>query len=144
MPAGKHGSSEITITIDGSPGGSPVDITQYVRTMGGAKIDNIQEPSHAFGDSWGEMLATGFRNVPPIPLTGFDDDTAVSGPHIVLKVTDADASPQGATRTLTLGFGNGRTFSGEVRLASYEVIGRNGQLSEFASVLNPTGAFVWA
>src|SRR5687767_2200946 len=123
MPAGKHGASEITISVDSAPGGSLVDITQHVRTISGAKIENVLEPSHAFGDAWEAMLATGFARVPPITLTGFYDDTATIGPHIVLRVTATDRDPQAGTRTVTLVFGNATTFSGEARLESYEVLG---------------------
>jgi hypothetical protein len=37
-------------------------------------------------------------------MTGFFDDTAVSGTHVVLKVTDADVDPNGSTRTLTVAY----------------------------------------
>jgi hypothetical protein len=143
MPAGKHGSSEITIVLDDS-GGTPRTITDYIRSISGARVENILEPSHAFGDAWEEMLATGFARVPPITFGGWYDDTATTGPHIVLRVTSIDRDPQGASRTLTLGFGNSTTFSGECRVASYEVLGRNGSLTEFSAVLHPTGAWAWA
>ena len=143
MAAGKHGSSEVTFSIDDAPGGSPTVMTNYLLTIGGAKIENVLQPSHAFGDAWEEMLATGFARVPEIPVTGYFDDTASTGPHTVFQVKSADRSPQAATRTVAMGFGNSTSFGGEAVMKSYEVIGKNGALTEFAAVIQPVGAWAW-
>jgi hypothetical protein len=143
MAAGKHGSSEVTFSIDDAPGGAPQVMTNYLLTIGGAKIENILQPSHAFGDSWAEMLSTGFAQVPEIPVTGFFDDTASTGPHNVFQVKAADRSPQAATRTVAMGFGNSTSFGGEAVMKSYEVLGKNGNLTEFAAVIQPVGAWAW-
>ena len=143
MAAGKQASKDITITYDDAPGGTGRNVTNHILTMSGVKIDNIQQPSEAFGDAWGEMLASGFRRVPPITFTGFFDNTATTGPHIVFKVVDGDADPQGNTRTLVIVFGDSQTFTVETRLASYEVLGKNAALTEFAAVVNPTGSAAW-
>jgi hypothetical protein len=145
MAAGKHGSSEFTFSIDDSPGGTLRDMTNYLLTVGGAKIENVKQPSHAFGDSWEEMLATGFARVPPIPVTGYFDDTATTGPHTVFQVKSADRSPQAATRTVAMVFSSttGSTFGGEAIMDSYEVTGKNGNLTEFSAVVQPTGAWAW-
>lgn len=141
MAAGKHGSTEITIAYDASPGGSPITITDGVLTISGIKIEAAQQLTHAFGDSWEESTPTGMRKVPPITMHGFFDDTATTGTHIVMKVTDADVSVQASTRTLTVVFGNSVTAAGETRLVSYEVLGKNGNLTEFEAVVQPTGAW---
>lgn len=144
MPAGKHSSSEVTITYDSSPGGSGVAITNSVLTMSGIKIEAPQQLSHAFGDSWEESTPTGMRKVPAITMTGFYDDTATTGPHTVLRVVDGDVDPQGSTRTLVVVFGNSVTFTVETRLMSYEVLGKNGNLTEYAAVVQPTGSAAWS
>ena len=141
MGAGKHGSSEITIAYDDAPGGTPVTITNGVLTMSGVKIEAAQQLTHAYGDSWEESTPTGMRKVPPITMHGFFDDTLVTGTHIVMKVTDADVSVQGSTRTLTVVFGNSVTATGETRLVSYEILGKNGNLTEFEAVVQPTGTW---
>lgn len=143
MAAGKHGSSEITFSIDDAPGGSPTTMTNYIRTISGVKIENVTEPSHAFGDSWEEMLATGFARVPAITVTGYFDDTASTGPHTVFQVKSADRSPQASTRTVAIGFGNSTSFGGEAIMASYEVLGKNENLTEFSAVIQPTGTWAW-
>lgn len=143
MAAGKHGSPEITFSIDDAPAGTPQTMTNYLLTIGGAKIENVSQPSHAFGDSWAEMLATGFARVPAITVTGYFDDTATTGPHTVFQVKTADRSPTAGTRTVAIGFGNSTSFGGEAIMASYEVLGKNGALTEFAAVIQPVGAWAW-
>lgn len=146
MSAGKHGSSEITVTYDDSSG-TPRVITNGVLTMSGVKIESVQQLTHALGDSWEESSPTGFRKVAPITLHGFLDDTATTGTHIVMRVVDADVDPNGSTRTMSVLFGNtgsGLTVAGETRLATYEVLAKNGNLSEFEAMAQPTGAWTWA
>jgi hypothetical protein len=75
MSAGKHGSSEVTISYDSTPGGSPVAITNGVLSISGIKIESMQQLTHALGDSWKESTPTGMRFVPAITMTGFFDDT---------------------------------------------------------------------
>lgn len=141
MSAGKHGSSEVTIAYDASPGGSPVSITNGVLSMGGIRIEAAQQLTHAYGDSWEESTPTGIRKVPAIAMHGFFDDTPVTGTHIVMKVVDGDVDPNGSTRTLTVVFGNSVTAAGETRLTHYEILGKNGNLTEFDAMVQPTGAW---
>lgn len=141
MAAGKHGSSEITITIDLAGGSSPTAITNYVMSMSAAGLEALIQQSNAFGDSFEEHLPTGLQKVDPFDLTGFFDDTASTGPHVVLKAPEA--TPQSATRTLTFVFGNSVTFSGECLVTKYQVLGKNGNLTEFACHIQPTGSWAW-
>lgn len=133
MAAGKHGSSEITISYDDAPGGSPRTITSFVLTMGGIKLTSNMQTSTAFGDTIEKMLPTGVSKIDQITLTGFWDDTATTGPHTVFIAPDD--GPQDSTRTLAIVFGNSKTWTSEGYLVSYEVLGKNGNLTEFAAVL---------
>src|SRR5262245_21413835 len=144
MP-GKYGSPDVTVSYDKTPGvaGTPVLITNFVMELGGAKIEGRHQDSHAFGDRWEEHTPTGLRGCPAIKIGGLFD-TTTDGPHDVLKVTDADADPNGGTRTLALGFGDGKTFTVETRLIDYEVAAQNAQLTEFTATVQPTGAAVWS
>jgi len=140
MAAGKHGSSEITISYDDGPGGSLQVITPYVMTMSGIKITSNMQKSTAFGDTIEKMLPTGIKVFAQITFTGLFDDTATVGPHVVFL--SPDTSPQSATRTLTIVIGNSKTFTGETYLVSYEVLGKNGALTEYAAVVQlNTGAW---
>src|SRR5262245_15623268 len=144
MP-GKYGSPDVTVKYDSAPGvaATLVDISQFCMELGGAKIELRHQNSHSFGDRWEEHMATGLRGCPAIPVSGLFDTTP-GGPHDTLKVTDADADPNGGTRTLELGFGDGKTFTVETRLLEYEVAAQNGQLTEFHASIQPTGPAAWS
>lgn len=139
--AGKYGSQSITVSYDDGPGGSLQAVTNHVLTMSGVKITSAQQLSHAFGDSAEETTPSGMTKIDPITMTGFWDTTPSTGPHAVFGTPDD--SPQDATRTLVLVFGDGKTFTVETRLVSYEVIGKNGALTEFAAVIQATGQHAW-
>lgn len=133
MAAGKHGSSEITVSYDDGPGGSLRLITSYVLTIGGIKLTSNMQAATALGDTVEKSLPTGLSKIDPVTIHGFWDDTAVTGSHIVFIAPDTN--PQGATRTLTIVFGNARTWSSEGFLVSYAVIGVTNKLTEFDAVL---------
>ena len=132
MP-GKYGSASITIAYDSTPGGSPVTITAGVLEMSGAKLTSGMQDSTAYGDTFKKMLPTGVNEAARMTLRGFFDTTASTGAHVVFK--DPDDGPQDATRTLTVVFGDSKTWSSEGYLVSYEVIGRAGNLTEFVAEL---------
>ena len=140
--AGKYGSQSITVTYDDAPGGTGQAVTNHILTMSGVKITSAMQLSHAFGDSAEESTPSGMTKVEPITLTGFWDTTATSGPHVVFQTPDD--GPQDATRTLVIVFGDSKTFTVETRLVSYEVLGKNGALTEFSAVIQPTAAHTWS
>lgn len=143
MP-GKYGSVDVSIKYDDGPGGTLVDITQYVRELGGTKIENLTQETHGFGDAWYEHTPTGIRRVPAVPIKGLFDTTAAVGPHVILNPKDADCQPSAPTRTLEVTYGDGKKFTVETRLQDYEVLAKNANLTEYASTVLPTGAGVWS
>jgi len=132
MAAGKHGTSEITISYDDGPGGTLRLITSFVLTMGGVKLTSNMQASTAFGDTIEKKLPTGVSKIDPITIHGFWDDTVTLGPHVVFIAPDT--SPQASTRSLVIVFGNSKTWSSEGFLESYEVLGKAGNLTEFNAV----------
>ena len=140
--AGKYGSASVTITYDDGPGGTGQVVTGYVQTMSGTKISSTLQASHAFGDSWEEHTPTGMNKMEPVTLSGHWDTTATTGPHVVFIAPDD--GPQDATRTLVMQFGDSKTMTVETRLVSYEVLGQNGNLTQFTAVIQPTGAATWS
>jgi len=140
MSVGKQSSSAITITYNSQA------IQNGVMTISGVKVTAPTQLTTAFGDSWEESTPTGMRKVDPITLTGWFDDTPTTGTHAVLQIGASDVDPNGAAPTLVVVFGpnSGDTFTGAARRASYEVLGKNGNLTEFAAVLQPTGSFAWS
>lgn len=133
MAAGKHGSSEVTISYDDGPGGSLRVITPYVLTFGGIKLTSVMQKSTTFGTALEAMLPTGMSVIAQITITGFFDDTATVGPHVVFIAPDT--SPQAATRTLTVVIGNSKTWTSEGYLVSYEPGVKNGLLTEYIAVI---------
>lgn len=140
MGAGKHGSSEITVSYDDGPGGTLRLITSYVLTFGGVKITSKMQVSTAFGDTITKKLPTGVSALDDIPIEGFWDDTTVTGPHVVFLAPDT--SPQASTRSLVIVFGNSKTWSSEGYLQDYEVLGQAGLLTRFkATLIQNSGAW---
>ena len=133
MAAGKHGSSEITISYDDGPGGTLRIITPYVTTFGGIKITSNMQTSTVFGAAIETMLPTGMSKLEQITVHGFFDDTATVGPHVVFIAPDT--SPQASTRSLSVVIGNSKTWSSEGYLVSYVVLGKVGALTEYEAVL---------
>lgn len=140
--AGKYGSQSVTITYDDAPGGTGRAVTGHVLTMSGVKITSALQASHAFGDSWEEHTPTGLMKMEPLTLSGHWDTTATTGPHAVFQAPDD--GPQDDTRTLVMVFGDSKTMTVETRLVSYEVLGQNGNLTQFTAVIQPTGTATWS
>lgn len=140
--AGKYGSQSWTIQVDDGPGGSLTSITQHVTSLSGVKLNSKMQLTHTFGDSYEESTPVGMVSIDPITIEGFFDTTASTGPHVIFAAPDD--GPQDATRTMTLSPGDSKTFSGETRLVSYEVLGQVGDLTKYRAVLQPTGTFAWA
>jgi len=142
MAVGIQGSTGVTVSLTDS-GATPRVITNFVMELGGAEIEVELQSSEAFGDLWREFLPTGMRNVAPIPVSGFFDTTATTGPHVVMRPGDADALPTSTPRVLVIVFGDSKTFTVSVWLNKYKAQANSGKLSNFESVLQPTGAGVW-
>ena len=138
--AGKYGSASITVAYDDGPGGTARTITSFVLNMGGVKITSNMQNATAYGDSIEKMLPTGMLKVDQIELSGLWDTTATTGPHVVFIAPDD--GPQDATRTLTIVFGDSKTFTSEGYLVSYEVTGKVGALTEFKAV-HQTNSYTW-
>lgn len=142
MAVGKQGSSGIVITYDDGPGGTPRTMTPFILSIGGIKIEQINEQSNPFGTSNEAHTPTGMQRVPDIEVEGHFDTTATTGPHVVFG--SPDSSPQGSTRTFTFSPGDSKTFTMETRLVSYEVLGQNGNLTRYKAVIRQAGAGAWA
>src|SRR5258708_1801939 len=117
MAVGKHSSSEVTVSLEDAPEGTPRIITAFILTIGPCKITSIMQKSTAFVDAWDKMLPTGMSKIDPITLTGFWDDSAGgTAPHSVFLTPDV--SPNAGTRALVVTFSTGtvRTFTVETLL----------------------------
>lgn len=144
MAAGKHSSTEWTFSIDGAQGGSPQTITSYVTSVSGIKLTAVMQLITAFGDTTEKNLPTGISKAGPVIIGGFFDDTAVSGPHTIFGATGPDTSLTAGSRTFVAVVGNSKTFTIELYAQDYEVLGKNGNLTEYQVTLVQAGAGVWS
>jgi hypothetical protein len=132
MAAGKHGASEITISYDDATG-APQIITCGVLTMGPIKLTSNLQTGTTYCDTIEKQLPTGLEKIEQVTLTGFWDTTPTTGSHDVFKAPDKN--PQGLTRTLTVMFGDTKTWTSEGYQVSYAVLSKTGTLTEFEAVL---------
>lgn len=131
----KYSSADVVVKVDGSDGGALVNITQYVDSINGVKINRPTQDSHTFGDAWVEKLLTGIRSADDLTLEGFYDDTATTGPDAIFN-----PATHTQTRTVEITWGGTKTTTFEAWIVSYERKPTRGELTRFSVTLQPTGA----
>jgi len=139
-----YGSSVVTVTIDDSPGGTPRIITPYVNTISGLAIENLTQQTNPFGTASEAHTPTGMDRVPDIVLSGFFDDAASVGSYTVLKPVAGDKAPSSVGRVLVILAATGATFTITVHLVKFEVLNKNGALTEYACTLRQKSSGVWS
>ena len=115
-------------------------LQNYVYTINGLKWSALEVQSDAFGDAWVEHLYAGVRRHEPITFSGFYDDVAASGPHVLF----GNASDLGAERYLEFSFGSSDVRNGRALVMSYEAMPARGTLHRYTVELLPTGAWATA
>lgn len=113
-------------------------LQNYVLSMGALKHTGVVVKSDAFGDSWEETLFAGIHRREPLTLSGFYDDVAASGPHVLFGQT----SDVGAERYCEFDVGASDVINGRVIIESYQTQPAKGTLTMYEVSLIPTG--VWA
>ncbi len=129
----QYGSNSVIIQFDDS-GGTPRDMSNYIRSFNGFTLEALMQETHAFGDSWVESSPTGVNKAEDITISGYYDDTSSTGPNVVFN-----AVGNTTTRTLTVTWGNSKTTSGEMRIVKYSRLPKLNELTGFSVVLRPTG-----
>ncbi len=140
--AGKYGPADVSVTLEDGPGGTARSIHNFILNGITAKDIARMMQSDALGDAWEEHIPTGKKAAEPITLEGLWDTTATTGSHAVLGTVDD--GPEDDGRELVVTFGDSKTWTVDVRLASYAVIAANDSVQKFNAELQPTGAAVWA
>jgi len=125
-----YGSKDLKIEL-ADAGAVLRDISQLVRAVNGASIEALVQDSHAFGDSWGEVLYTGFAKMGAVVLDGLYDDGA--------NTPDALWS-RGATRQLKFTWGSTKTTSFNVVMTKYDRSPEIEKAHKYQMTLTPTGA----
>jgi hypothetical protein len=139
---GKYGPSNVTVTLEDAPGGTPQNIHNFILNGITAKTIARMMQSDGLGDAWEEHVPTGKKAADPITLEGIWDTTATTGTHAIFK--DVDDGPEDDGRELVVVFGDSKTWTVDVRLTEYEVIAANDSIQKFRALLQPTGAAVWS
>lgn len=142
--AGKYGSAAnaTMVSYDSTPGGSLIDVTAHVRTIGGLKIEQITEENSPFGSAFEKYTPVGKQKFGPVAITGDWDTTAASGSHAVFGTPDTD--PNGATRTLTIAPGDSKSLTCETRLQDYELVMTDGKLTGYKATVVQAGLAAWS
>lgn len=139
----KHSPSEVTVTIDDAPGGTPRVITAFVTSIGGFGVESITQQTNPFGVATESHTPTGLTKVADIPIGGFFDDTATSGPHVVFQVAAADIAPASVGRVLVIVAATAKTFTITVHLVKYEVMLKKDGLTEYQATVRQKTTGVW-
>ena len=138
MTAGLQGVNEVSLSFEDS-GGSARDIHDLV--LGGfnpklmarmAKIDGL-------GEAWERHTHTGKKGMDPITIEGVYD-TGANKSHVIFK--DVGGSPRDAGREIVYDPGDGKTWTFDVKIMSYEVMAENENVQKFRSEVQPTGTVV--
>lgn len=140
----KHSPSEVTVTFDDAPGGTPRVITPYVTTIGGLAIESITQQTNPFGVTTESHTPIGITKVPDIPIGGFFDDAATVGPHVVFQIAAADYAPASVGRVLAILAATGKTFTITVHLVKYEVLLKKDGLTEYQALVRQKSTGVWS
>lgn len=140
----KHSPSEVTVTIDDAPGGTPRIITPYVTTIGGLAIEALTEQTNPFGVTSEQNTPIGITKVADIAIGGFFDETAVTGPHVVFQIAAADISPASVGRTLVILAATARTFTISVHLVKYEVLLEKDGLTKYQALVRQRTGGAWS
>ena len=130
--------SGIVVEYDNS-GGSLVDISQHVLTLGDFKVEQITEEKHSFGDLWEEHLPVGVGRLPALPIGGLYDDTAATGPNALFG-GQIPISPATASRTLKITWLADKTSSVETTLLDFTRSADRSALTKYTATVQPTGA----
>ena len=136
----KYGSNALafSMTTASSTATAWRDLSNYIDTVNGHKIEALVAETHGFGDSWQETLFTGVKKMDDITLGGFFDDVATSGPHALL----GQSSDPGAERRAKFDFASPTSELAQFAciVVSYARMPTRNELTRFEAVLRPSGA----
>lgn len=128
----KYSSKDVTVEVDNASD-TLVDLSQYVDSISGIDLEALTQESHGMGDTWEETLPVGVKRMGDITIEGFYDDTATTGPDVILNAI-------GDTRTVAVTYGSTKKTTVEAVITTYKRTPSRGELTRFSCTLKPTGA----
>jgi len=132
----KYGPSSVAITVDDS-GGTARNLSQYITSFGGIKINAGMVDSTGFGDSWKESLSTGVRSMDDISIEAWYDDTSNTTDAVLGDVANGPADQQ---KTLVVTYGGSKTTTVEGWIVDYERVLDRDSLHLVRATFRPSGA----
>jgi hypothetical protein len=126
-------SSNVTIEIDSTAGGSLADYTAQIDKIGDCTIKNGVITNTPFGTTAVAKAFTGMVEADSVTIEGEISDSASHVYQILM------AARGGVSRTMKLTFLTGEYVSCEVLVESIKRSASVGAISRWAAVLTPTG-----
>lgn len=135
----QYGPNNVKIEIEATVGaGTLTDITQYVTTLAGLKVNGNLEDGTVFGSAWEAKVAPGVRSADDPSLEGFYDDTATTGPDAIFS------DHEGEKRQFKVTIGGTKTWLGYTLIKDYEAVTAVKSKTKFKASLSWTGAITRA
>ena len=132
----KYGPSSVSIVLDDS-GGTARNLSQYIISIGGIKVNAGMVDSTGCGDSWAESLSTGIRNMDDITIEAWYDDTSNTTDAVLGDVANGPADQQ---KTLVVTYGASKTTTVEGWIVDYERVLDKDSLHIVRATFRPSGA----
>jgi hypothetical protein len=126
-----YGFDDLKIEVDATTGGDLADISAYILAINGITIERILEECTPAGAGWEVWFPTGLGKCEPIELSGAYDDTAATGPNVILN-------DPGATRSFAITYGGSKITSGEAIIQKFTRGVKAKELTRFTCILQPT------
>lgn len=127
MAAGKHNSTEVTISFNSQT------MTSYGTQIDGVEIDTKSVDTTPFGATFATYVGSGVKRLKPIKITGFYDDTLTTGPDVIFNTV-------GTAATLVIGYGNSKTSSVSALVTAYSRKPKVDDLTMYEVTLQPSGS----
>lgn len=127
-------STNVTIELDSTAGGSLADYTAQIDKIGDFTIKNGIVTNTPFGTAAVAKAFTGMVEADEIPVEGEVSDSASHVYQILM------AARGGASRTLKITYLSGEYVSCEVLVTSLSRVANVGAIHRFKATLVPTGA----
>ncbi len=129
------------VQYDSTPGGSLVNVTGHILSIGAIEIEQITEENSPFGQAYESHTPVGKQRFADVEIMGNYDTTASTGPHVVFGTPDSD--PNGSTRTLTITPGDSKSMTVETRLVKYTLQMTDSKLTTYKAVVRQAGLAAW-
>lgn len=137
----KYASNSVVFKIDSADGGSLTDITAYLTSLNGIKVDRGMIEANTLGTTAATYLCEPIKSYEPIEGAGFYDDTASTGPEAILNIGRVTHT---VTRSFELTIGGTKVVSGECWITSWSTEIEANNYQRFAFTLQPTGTITEA